>query len=232
LPVVALLLIAGGAVGRAQSVILSETTLVTLTSSTHAIAAGQPVRLTATVTTPQGGAVPGGTVQFIDQNTLKVLGWADAARPTVEVSDLPPGRHAIFADYSGTDAFLPLVVQPSQSAPLELMVQAVPQLVLASSHNPSISGDVVTLTVKVSARGAIPTGTVTFRAGDAVIAADVALDGSGVASFVTSALPEGTCPIQVAYHGDALHAPAASPALDQTVVPYVIRDTSLLSRGM
>jgi len=231
LPVVALSLIAGGAVGHAQSVILSETTLVTLTSSTHAVAAGQPVRLTASVTTPQGGAVPGGTVQFIDQNTLKVLGWADAAHPTVEVSDLPPGRHAIFADYSGTEAFLPLVVQPSQSAPLQVMVQAVPQLVLASSSNPSTPGEVVTLTVKVSAQGAIPTGTVTFRAGDTVIAADVALDGGGMASFITSALPEGTCPISVAYHGDAIHAPVASSALDQAVTPFVVRDTSLLPRG-
>jgi hypothetical protein len=226
------LLIAASSAGHAQSVILSETTLVTLTSSTQVVAAGQKVTLTASVTTPQGGAVPGGTVQFIDQDTLNVLGWADAARPTIEVSALLPGRHAIRADYSGTDAFLPLVVQPSQSAPLQLMVQAVPQLVLASSHNPSRPGELVTLTVKVSASGAIPTGTVTFRAGDAVIAADVALDSFGVASFITSALPEGTCPIQVAYHGDAIHAPVTPSALDQSVVLDVIRDTSLLSRGM
>jgi hypothetical protein len=231
LPFAVLLLIAGSAAGRAQSVILSETTLVTLTSSTHTVAAGQKVRLTASVTTPQGGAVPGGTVQFIDLSTLKVLGWADAARPTIEVSDLPPGRRAIRADYSGTDAFLPLVVQPSQSPPLQLMVQAVPQLVLASSHNPSRPGELVTLTVKLSAPSAIPTGRVTFSAGDAVIAADVALDSLGIASFITSALPEGRCPIKVAYHGDAIHAPVTS-VLDQSVVPATMGDTSLLSRGM
>jgi hypothetical protein len=231
LPVAALLLIAASAASHAQSVILSETTIVTLTSSASAVAEGQPVTLAASVTTPQGGAVPGGTVQFIDQGTLKVLGWADAAHPTVEVSDLPPGQHAIRADYGGTDAFLPLVVQPSQSAPLELLVQVVPQLVLASSHNPSVSGDMVTLTVRVNAQGAIPTGTVTFRAGDAVIAADVALDAVGAASFITSALPEGAYPINVAYHGDVIHAPVTS-TLDQNVVPATIGDTSLLSREM
>uniref|UniRef100_Q07RB1 Bacterial Ig-like domain-containing protein n=1 Tax=Rhodopseudomonas palustris (strain BisA53) TaxID=316055 RepID=Q07RB1_RHOP5 len=230
LPAVAVLLIAGSVALRAQSVILSETTRVTLTSSMHPVPAGQPFTLTASVTTPQGGAVPGGTVQFIDEMTLNVLGRAEAARPSIEVRGLPPGRHAIRAEYSGTDAFLPLVVQPSQSAALELMVQAVPQLVLASSRNPSRSGEVVTLTAKVSAPGAIPTGTVTFRACDAVIAAGVTLDGAGLASFITSALPEGDCPINVAYHGDAIHAPATS-ALDQSVAPFM-GDTSLLSRGM
>jgi hypothetical protein len=226
------MLIPGSVSGRAQSVILSETTLVTLTSSASAVAAGQPFTLTASVSTPQGGAVPGGTVQFIDQSTLKVLGWADAAHPTVEVSELLPGRHAIRADYSGTDAFLPLVVQPSQSAALELIVQAVPQLLLASSHNPSKAGDVVTLTVKVSAKGAIATGTVTFRAGDTILAAGVALDGFGVASFITSALQEGACPIVVEYHGDAIHAPTASAPLDQSVAPTVTRETRQLSQGM
>jgi hypothetical protein len=226
------LLIAGSVAGHAQSVVLSETTLVTLTSSASAVSVGEPVTLTASVTTPQGGAVPGGTVQFIDQSTLNVLGWADAANPSIEVGKLPPGRHAIRADYSGTDAFLPLVVQPSQSAALELMVQAVPQLVLTSSRNPSTSGDLVTLTVKVSGEGAIPTGTVTFRAGDTILAAGIALDSFGVASFITSALPEGAFPIDVAYHGDAIHAPTASPALDQIVASTVNRDTRLLSQGM
>jgi hypothetical protein len=83
----------------------------------------------------------------------------------------------------------------------------------------------------VNAQGAIPTGTVTFRAGDAVIAAGVALDAVGAASFITSALPEGAYPITVAYHGDAIHAPVTS-ALDQSVVAATIGDTSLLSRGM
>jgi hypothetical protein len=232
LSVVVPLLIAGSAAGHAQSVILSETTLVTLTSSAAAVAAGQPVTLSAAVTTPQGGAVPGGVVQFIDQGTLNVLGWADAAHPSIEVRNLAPGRHAIRADYSGSDAFLPLMVQPSQSAALQLTVQAVPHVALTSSHNPSLAGEIVTLTVKVSAEGALPTGTVTFRAGDTILAAGIALDSVGVASFVTSALPEGACPIDVAYHGDAIHAPTASPPLQQTVAPYVIRDTSLLSQGM
>jgi hypothetical protein len=57
-------------------------------------------------------------------------------------------------------------------------VQAVPQLVLASSQNPSTAGEAVTLTVKVSAQDVIPTGTVTFRAGNIILAEGVTLDQS------------------------------------------------------
>jgi hypothetical protein len=85
----------------------------------------------------------------------------------------------------------------------------------------------VTLTVERTRRD--PTGTVTFRAGDTILTEGVTLNGSGVASFILSALPDGPCPINAEYRGDAIHAPA-SP-LDQSVAP-VIRDTSLLSQGM
>lgn len=231
------LLIVGSTSGRAQSVILSEPTFVTVASSASAMTQGAPITLTATVSTPQGGAVPGGTVQFVDETTLVVLGRAEASHPTIEVRGLSPGLHAIRADYSGTQDFLPLVVQPSQSAPLRLTVLSAPQMVLSSSHNPSAPGELVTLTVRVSGNGTIPTGVVTFRVGDEVLASDVALDALGVASFTTSALPEWPCTIAAEYHGDAVHAPAMSPALDQAVAAYIAGDsgvgaTSLLARGM
>ncbi|ABD87097.1 Ig-like domain-containing protein [Rhodopseudomonas palustris] len=229
--VVPLLLISGAAV-NAQSIIIAETTLVTLTSSANPATADEPFTLTAAVTTPQGGGVPGGSIQFIDETTLAVLGWADVASPRIIVRDLPPGRHAIRADYSGSQDYLPLIVQPGQSAPLQLSVLAKPRVLLSSSQNPISPGEVVTLCVTVTGKTAAAKGFVTLRDGDAVLAAHLALDSSGTARFTTSALAPGWRALTASYEGDAEHAPTLSMPLDQSVGVALLRDAQALPRGM
>ncbi|HEY0328740.1 MAG TPA: Ig-like domain-containing protein [Rhodopseudomonas sp.] len=224
-------LLIAAAAAHAQSIIIAETAIVTLTSSDNPSIAGEALTLTAAVTTPQGGGVPGGRIQFIDETTLVVLGWADVASPRIMVRDLPPGRHAIRADYSGTQDYLPLIVQPAQSAPLPLRVVARPQVVLASSQNPIAPGEVVTLCVTVTGKTAA-SGFVTLRDGDQVIAAHLALDGSGSANFTTSALAPGFRAITASYEGDAEHAPAISVPLEQSVGVALVRDAQALPRGM
>lgn len=219
------------AVASAQSVIIAESALVTLTSSSNPATAGDSLTLSAAVTTPQGGGVPGGSIQFIDETTLAVLGWADAASPSIVVRALPPGRHAIRADYSGTQDYLPLIVQPAQSAALQLSVLAKPRVLLSSSQNPIAPGELVTLTVTVSGKTAAK-GFVTLRDGDAVIAAHVALDSAGTARFTTSALAPGWRALTASYEGDAEHAPTKSAPLDQSVGVALIRDAQALPRGM
>ncbi|MBB5049457.1 hypothetical protein HNR60_004235 [Rhodopseudomonas rhenobacensis] len=220
------------AVASAQSVIIAESALVTLTSSSNPATDGDSLTLTAAVTTPQGGGVPGGSIQFIDESTLAVLGWADAASPSIVVRDLPPGRHAIRADYSGTQDYLPLIVQPAQSAALQLSVLAKPRVLLSSSQNSIAPGEVVTLTVTISGKTAAAKGFVTLRDGDAVIAAHLALDSAGTARFTTSALAPGWRALTASYEGDAEYAPAASAPLDQSVGVALIRDAQALPRGM
>jgi hypothetical protein len=195
----------------AQSMIIEAPTIVTLTSS--ASPAGNGITLTAAVNTTRGGGVPGGTIQFIDETTLAVLGWADVSTPSITVNNLTAGRHLIRADYSGSTDFLPLVIQPSQSELLPLTILVKPDVTLSSSPDLSGLGQLVTLTAMVTSKIGTPKGTVTFRDGRSVIAAHVGLDHGGIASFTTSALTDGLRAIVAVYEGDGEHASAVSQRL-------------------
>jgi hypothetical protein len=212
--------------GRAQSVVRSVPTAVTLSSS----ASEGVVTLTAAVTATQGAGVPGGRIQFIDDATLAVLGWADVTKPSIVVSRMSPGRHSFHADYSGTSDYLPLVVQPSQSASLIYNERAMPDVSVSTSENPCLPGQVVTLTAKVASSAGQPKGTVTFSDGARVIAAHVGLDQSGAASFTTSALADGMRAITAEYEGDGSYAPAISPRLIQDVAATPARVPQLAQR--
>jgi hypothetical protein len=176
------------------------------------------------VMTAQGGAVPGGTIQFVDETTMLVLGWADVASPSITVRNLTTGRHLIRAEYSGTTDYQPLVLQPSRSALLTQTELATPDVTVSSSQNPSVPGQVVTLTAMVTSHVGTPKGTVTFSDGRSVIAAHVGLDRRGTASFTTSALDDGTRGIVAIYEGDGVHAAAASKRLVQDVGAAQIRN--------
>jgi hypothetical protein len=213
----------------AQSIIIDEPTAVTLQTSANPVGVGGSITLTASVTTTQGGGVPGGTIQFIDETTLAVLGWADAATPSITVDNLTAGRHLIRADYSGTADFLPLVMQPSQSELLPLTIQVLPDVTLSASPNPCRPGQLVTLTAMVTSKIGTPKGTVTFSDGRSVIAAHVWLDHGGTASYTTIAQTEGPRGAVVAtYEGDGEHASAVSHGVVHDVAAVRIRDTMLL----
>jgi hypothetical protein len=197
----------------AQSMIIEVPTIVTLASSANPVGAGNSITLTGLVTTARGAGVPGGTIQFIDETTMVVLGWADVATPSITVNNLSAGRHLIRADYSGTSEYLPLVFQPSQSASLTLTMLVTPDVTVSSSPNPGGSGQLVTLTAMVTSKIGTPKGTVTFSDGRSVIAAHVGLDHGGIASFTTTALTDGLRAIVAVYEGDGEHASAVSKRL-------------------
>ena len=191
----------------AQSIVESELTRTTLASSVDA--SGHTV-LTASVMTASGSGVPGGIVRFIDETNLSLLGWADAGHPSIVIDRRLDGEHRFRAAYSGTANFLPVMFQPSQSGILVQTMRAVPNVLVSSSDNPCESGAVVTLTAAIAVRGDMPTGAVTFRDGERVLADHVELDRSGVASFTTSALADGSREITAEYSGDMTHTPASS----------------------
>lgn len=220
-------LVAWCGAAQAQDVILSTPTTVRLTSTSKSIEAGVSVMLSAHVATDAGAGVPGGTVQFIDETTMAVLGWANASSPVITVSGLSIGEHRIRADYSGTADFLPAMIQPSRSALLVETVREAVDVKISSSENPSTPGQLVTLTATVTSRDGPPKGAITFSDGHHVLAAHVELDQGGTASFTTSALDDGPRTIVARYEGNRVHAAAVSPGLDQDVGMTRIRSSML-----
>ncbi len=103
----------------------------------------------------------------------------------------------------------------SVSLPLTLTT---PSISLASSVNPSASGQSVTLTATVAGTSGTPAGTVQFRDGASVIAGCSAQAlASGSATCSTSALAPGTHTITAVYSGSTTYATLTSSALTQVV---------------
>ncbi|NEW93370.1 Ig-like domain-containing protein [Rhodopseudomonas sp. BR0M22] len=193
----------------AQVEVVSEATTTGLDVAAQPAVSGRYL-LSATVRTDYGAGVADGRIVFYDLSTSTVLGWTDAATPSLTVDGLAPGRHLLRADYAGSASRLPLIVLPSQSAETALDVLAKPRLTLSSSDLAPTSGAVVTLTAAVTGAHGLPTGTVSFRDGDRVIAAHVPLSQTGLAAFTTSALDNGIGGLVAIYEGDGRYAPVSA----------------------
>lgn len=217
--VLALVALPGAAL--AQYEVLSEQTTTVLTATADPAVPGR-VSLRAEVGTAFGSGVPEGRITFLDMGTLRVLGWSSVEQPQITIEGLPPGRHVLRADYSGSAAHLPLIVLPSHSAevPVDILMQ--PALTLSSSNDLIAPGDVVTFAVTVTGGAGVPTGSVTFRDGDEVIAAHVRLDHAGIAAFTTSALSPGSRSIAATYEGDGRYAAAATRIEQQVTSPVAL----------
>ena len=89
---------------------------------------------------------------------------------------------------------------------------------VVSSLNPSGFGQAVTLTATVRTQGfkGMPTGTVSFMDGTTTLGMGT-LNGSGVATYSTSALAVGSHSITAVYGGDANNAGSTSSVLTETV---------------
>lgn len=222
LPGLALLASVGWLTGAyAQFEMTIARTVVNLTASDQALLPGQQLKLTASVAMEDGGEVPGGFVEFIDETRNHVLGRTSTDTPWIVLHRLSDGSHTFRAYYSGLQSYFPFVIEPSTSAPVVYIVRAVPNVVISSSQNPSTPGQAVTLTVAVKSRDGTPRGDVTIRdvALDSVLADRVMLDSNGMASFTTSGLEQGSRTIVASYHGDAKNASAVSTQLMQIVSP-------------
>ncbi len=168
--------------------------------------AGQPVTLTATVTAVAPGAgTPTGTVTFdpgdgtAPATAPVTAGVATVAHAWADTSGSP---YTIAADYGGDADFT-----ASTGTDTHTVAQAATHTDVASSPDPSVTGQPVTLTATVSpvAPGAgTPTGTVTFDPGDGTPAVTAPMTG-GLAT-VTHAYTDGAgspYTITATYDGDA-----------------------------
>lgn len=96
----------------------------------------------------------------------------------------------------------------------------------SSSVNPSVFGQAVTFTAKVTSSSGTPTGTVNLLNGSTMVGSGTLSNGS--TTIVVPSLPAGANSVTAAYQGNASFAPSTSTPLTQTVT-VAITATSLSS---
>jgi len=201
----------------ASPVVNPAATTTTVASSPNPSVFGQPVTLTATASAVSPGAgTPTGTVSFFDGATLLGTATLNAGgQATFTTSTLAVGTRSITAVYGG-DANFTGSTSPTVSP---VVNQAATTTTVASSPNPSVFGQPVTLTATTSAvapGAGTPTGTASFFDG-ATLLGTATLNASGQASFTTSTLAVGTHSITAVYAGDANFTGSTSPAVSPVV---------------
>ena len=176
-----------------------EPTSVALAANLTPGLLGQPLTLTATVTSADTGRT--GTVNFVEGGTTwcpgVVLGGDGTAACTIPSLSL--GSHTLTATYSGDDNNA-----ASQSSPYNEVVKQQPALALAA-NTPAVVTSTVTLTVHVTDQSGVPTGTVVFFDGTTALTT-VTLTASGStsasASWSTQNLGVGPHSLSAQYGGD------------------------------
>jgi hypothetical protein len=183
-------------------------TTTTLGSSPNPSTYGQSVTFTATVASLAG--TPAGSVTFKDGSTTFGSSSLDASGiATFPISSLTGGAHSITAVYGGSASY-----SGSTSSTLSQTVNtAGTTTTLASSPNPSNSGQTVTFTATVSSSTA--TGSVQFFDGSTSLGTKTL--SSGIATLSTSTLTVGAHSIKATYSGDNNYSGSSSNTVSQTV---------------
>jgi len=166
---------------------------------------GQSVTFTAQLS----GKSVGGTLQFLDGNSLLGTVPIVSCPVTFSTSALGVGTHSITVVYSGDTNNL-----ASTSQPLVHTVNAVlatTSTTLSPSATTLTAGQTLSLSVNIS--GNAPGGTVQFFDGSTALGQPVAVSG-GAASLATNTLQAGSHTISASYSGDAQNAPSASAAVN------------------
>lgn len=200
--------------GSTLSAALTSTT-TTLSSSQNPSTYGQAVTFTAVVSSTVGAPPNGETVTFLWGTDVIGTGALVGGSATFAISTLSTGgADKITAQYPGDTTFA-----ASKSTILAQVVNdAATTTSLASSQNPSNSGQSVTFTAKVSVTppgAGTPTGNVIFFNGSKRLGG-VSLSGS-VASYTTANLGNGTHSITAAYNGNRSFNGSTSSAVNQIV---------------
>jgi RHS repeat-associated protein len=191
-------------------------TTTTIASGANPLVFGQSVTFTATVAAASPGAgVATGSVTFKDGAvTLGSAALNGSDQATLTLSGFTVASHSITAVYGGDSHFI-----GSSSSALSETVNRDSTATSVSGSNPVIAGQTETLTATVMANspgGGAPTGTVSFLDGSTTLGTGT-LNGSGQATFSTSALLAGSHSITAVYAGDGNFAGSGSTALSLTV---------------
>jgi len=190
------------------------TTSTALSSSPNPSTFGQAVTFTASVTS--GAGVPAGTVTFTEGATVWASGVSvgGAGHAAFNTAALAVGSHTLTAAFTGASGWANS--SGDDSASPQVVNKAATTTAVSSSANPSVFSQPVTFTATVTSGGGVPTGTVTFKDGSTTLGTGT-LDGTGHATFTTSALTVASHSITAVYGGSASFNGSTSTAVTQTV---------------
>ncbi|MBI0295058.1 Ig-like domain repeat protein [Streptomyces sp. PRKS01-29] len=218
--------------GTATQVVGPAATDTTVTSSPDPSVAGQSVTVQATVSpTVPGDGIPTGSVIF-DPGDGTPLITAPLIEGSASITHTYPSTsgspYTLTATYSGDTDFT-----ASSGTDTQTVGQAASATALVTSPDPSVAGEQVTFTARVSAVApgdGAPSGTVTFDFGDGTPTATAPVTG-GVATvthpYATSAGSPFT--VTAAYGGDADFAPSSTTSTHTVLVSAATTSTTVTS---
>ena len=193
--------------------VVENGTTTVVTSSANPSVFGQSVTLTATIS--HGTTIPTGTVTFKAGTTvLATVTVGSSGTATYTSSAFTVATHPIIAVYSGDSNY----AGSTSPAFSQVVNKAGTKTSLASSVNPSVFGQSVTLTATVASvapGSGTPTGTVQFYDGTTLLGSHGLT--SGVAAFATTKLATGTNSITAVYVASADYLTSTSSSLSQVV---------------
>jgi polygalacturonase len=212
-----------GSTSAGVAVSVNALTTTTLAVSPNPAISGTVVTMTATVTS--GSGTPSGTVSFSDGSTSLGTAAVNAGVATFTYTFSGTGTHNLSATYAGVSGFA-----ASGSSVVALAVNAATTTTLAASPNPVNFGSPLTLTATVAAGILTPPagGTVTFYDGANVLGTGT-LNGSGVATYTTSALSGGSHSITATYAGVSGYASSTSSSVTVAVTGGAVATTTVLT---
>ena len=196
-------------------------TTTTLTASAPSITYGQSETLTATVTA-NGSPVTSGTVTFSNgSNSIGAAPLNSSGVATLTTTALPVGSDSITATFIAT----PSDSTSTSTPPTVVTVSAIPALTTNTTLTASAAsityGQSETLRATVTdPNGPVTSGTVTFSNGSNSIGAG-SLNGSGVATLMTTSLPIGSDSITATFIASASDSASTSTPVVVTVTGSV-----------
>jgi hypothetical protein len=152
---------------------------------------GLPVTLTAQVASTTHG-LPTGTVQFFEGSSLVATGQLNAGSVSAIYLSPSVGTHTLQAVYGGDNNF-----EPSDSATVSLVVQAMPDFALSSAAPSQMvqGGSIATYTITVASQPAPFSGAVAFSATGLPVGATASFSpaqivpGAGAATVLSITTP-------------------------------------------
>ncbi len=203
---------------------IAAVTTTALSSSPNPSPYGQAVTFTAVVASSAAAPPDGEIVTFNKGTTVLGTGVLSGGSASFTTSALPAGTKTIKAVYGGDSNF----AASTSKAVSQVVNKATTTTTLASSLNPSKSGQSVTFTASVTPQfSGTVTRPVTFYDGTTALKT-VALSG-GAAKFTTSTLTSGTHSITAVYGGNSNFSGSTSAPVNQVVL---VATTTMLSSSL
>jgi hypothetical protein len=186
-------------------------TTTSLKASPTSATPGNPVLLTATVSSAGGPTLPGGTVEFFNGTTDLGPGTLAGGKATLTTSSLPIGTNQLTAAYAGDANF-----KTSTSPAVAVAIGQATTTTLVAAPTTATYGTTVELTATVTATGGgLVRGTVEFYDGTTDLGpADV---DHGAAVFDTNQSTGGVHSFTAVYSGDGTNLPSTSAPASVTI---------------